>query len=169
MGLEDSFHVIGPLGVRLKVTVSEEALLMDFGLSFELGRWQLGKGPDALAVTAEPFVGGRWLDDDITLDISGPGSKTVTVDFLAPVIGLRTFVDLTERWKLRLEGDYGGWDVDDLEETWNLEGALGYRFMWGGVQSHVFAGYRYLYIDYEKNAKLEVAIKGPIGGLGFEF
>lgn len=135
---------------------------MDFGLSYELGRWGLGgDGADARAVTVEPFVGGRWLFDDITLDVDPGSRRSVDVDFAAPVIGLRTFWDLTERWNLRLGGDYGGFDVDDLDETYNLAGTIGYRFMLGGVSSNVFVGYRYLYIDYEKEAKIEVTIKGP--------
>jgi hypothetical protein len=170
LGLRDSFHVTGPLGVRRRVAISEKAVLMDFGVSYELGRWQLGTEADSPAVTVEPFVGGRWLFDDLTLDVDPGRRRSVDVDFAAPVIGLRTFWDLTERWNLRLGGDYGGFDVDDVDETYNLAGTVGYRFMLGGVRSNVFAGYRYLYIDYQKSAnELEVTLKGPILGIGFEF
>jgi hypothetical protein len=174
IGLEDSEHFTGPLGERRKVTVEEEVFLMDFGLSFELGRWHLGQGADSPAVTVEATFGGRALLDDISLKINaGPvssgRSESVDVDFAAPVLGLRTLWDLTERWAVSLEGDYGGFDVDHLDETWNAEGFLGYRFKIYGVSSIVFAGYRYLYIDYSKKAEIEVKIHGPALGLGVYF
>ena len=174
IGLEDSEHFTGPLGERRKVTVEEEVFLMDFGLSFELGRWHLGKGADSPTVTVESTFGGRALLDDISLKINaGPVSssrtESVNVDFAAPVLGLRTVWDLTERWAVSLEGDYGGFDVDHLDETWNAEGFLGYRFKIYGVSSIVFAGYRYLYIDYSKEAEIEVKIHGPALGLGVYF
>jgi hypothetical protein len=34
---------------------------------------------------------------------------------------------------------------------------------------NVYAGYRFLHIDYKKIAKIEVDIKGPFVGLAFEF
>jgi len=174
IGLEDSEHFTTPLGERRKVTVEEEVFLMDFGLSFELGRWHFGKDADSPAVTVESTFGGRALFDDISVKInaglvSSGRTESVDVDFVAPVLGLRTVWDLTERWALSLEGDYGGFHVDHLDETWNAEGFLGYRFETFGVSSIVFAGYRYLYIDYSKEAEIEVKIRGPALGLGFYF
>jgi opacity protein-like surface antigen len=58
------------------------------------------------------------------------------------VIGLRAFVDLTEQWNLRFDGDYGGFGVDDNHETWNLRGLAGYRFRGWGVGWNIQAGYR---------------------------
>ena len=172
--LEDSETVQGPLQSH-KVTVDENVYLTDFGLSYEVGRWYLGKSPNAPAVTVEPFVGARWLIDDIKIKIEpggllDPGGRTFREDisFIAPVIGLRTFWDLTERWNLRIEGDYGGFDVDHLKSTWNFLGTVGYRFKIGDVSSNVFAGYRWLYIHYEKRAELFVDIKGPLVGIAFD-
>jgi hypothetical protein len=174
IGLEDSEDFIGPLGERRKIKVSEEVFLIDFGLSFELGRWHLGKGADSPAVTVESTFGGRALLDDISVKINaGPVSsgrtEEVDVDFVAPVLGLRTIWDLTERWTISLEGDYGGFHVDHLDETWNFQGFVGFRFKTYGVSSIVFTGYRYLYIDYSKEAEIEVKIRGPAMGIGFFF
>jgi hypothetical protein len=63
------------------------------------------------------------------------------------VIGLRTFWDLTEHWNLRIEGDYGGFGVDDNHETYNFLGLIGYRFRGWGV------GW---------NARLDFSISGKI-------
>ena len=45
-----------------------------------------------------------------------------------------------------------------------------YRFKMGNVSSTVFAGYRYLHIDYEKQPiTLKVDVFGPFFGIGWEF
>ena len=45
-----------------------------------------------------------------------------------------------------------------------------YRFKIGNVSSEVFAGYRYLKIDYEKQpVTLKVDVFGPFFGIGWEF
>ena len=176
MFLEDTETVQGPLQSH-KVTIDDSAFLMDFGLSYEVGRWHLGKEPDSPAVTVEPFVGARWLIDDIKVKIKPggllrPDARTISpeIKFIAPVIGLRTFWDLTERWNLRIEGDYGGFDVDHLEKTWNALGIVGYRFRpTKSLAINVFAGYRYLYVQYKKIAKIKVSIRGPLIGVAFHF
>ena len=148
-------------------------------MSYELGRWHLGKKPDSPAVTVEPFVGARWLIDEIKIKISPggpfhPGKRTFNpdIDFIGPVVGLRTFWDITEHWNLRAEGDYGGFDTDHLKETWNILGRVGYRFKprkSKNLTINFFAGYRYLYARYKKVAELEIAVKGPLIGVAFEF
>ncbi len=52
--------VQGPLQ-KHKLEIKESAILMDFGLSFEIGRWHLQKDHDYPLLTVEPFVGARWL------------------------------------------------------------------------------------------------------------
>jgi hypothetical protein len=168
IGLDDTEHVEGPIQ-RHEIDISEEVLLMDFGLSYQFGPWDFGSGADAPQVALEPFVGARWLYDDLGIDLDPGPSNDIDVHFIAPVVGLNMFWDLTEHWVLRFSGDYGGFDVDHLKYTFNLLGVVGYRFDLGGVDTHVFAGGRYLYIDYEKTASLEVAIRGPILGIGFAF
>ena len=177
--LDDTEHVQGPLQ-RHRVTVEEEAFILDFGASYEVGRWHLGAPEeesrflrlgDIAELVVEPFVGARWLIDEITIDLDPGPSFTPDITFIAPVIGVRTLWDLTEHWNARLAGDYGGFDVDHLKETYNVTGALGYRWKGWGVSWNVFAGYRYLYIHYKDSnvAELRVAIKGPFVGIGVEF
>jgi hypothetical protein len=162
--LRDREHVQGPLQVH-KVVINDDAYLTDFGLSYEVGRWHL----QGLSVTVEPFAGARWLIDDFEIDIDpGPDFKP-SINFITPVVGLRTFWDLSERWRLRIEGDYGGFHVYHVKETWNALGVVAYRFQMRGVSTHVFAGYRYLHVRYEKRVKLRASIRGPLVGIGWEF
>jgi hypothetical protein len=152
----------------------DHGFLLDVGLSYELGRWALGTGARAPVLTVEPFAGARLLYDpvDITVDL-GPFRDSTTVDLsnYVPLIGLRTFWDLTRHWNLRIEGDYGGFGVDDNHETYNFRGLMGYRFRGWGVGWNIQAGYRYLrLLDLRKNdVDLKVDAHGPIGRLAIEF
>jgi hypothetical protein len=169
-----SEHFTGPLGKSRKATLEESVWIIDYGVSYEVGRWRLGKNSDTPAVTVEPYAGFRFLHDNIGIKVS-PGvldlsvSKHYTVKFNTPVIGLRTSWDLTDRWCLNFSGDYGGWDVDHVNETYQGIGAIGYRFTMWEKPAIFFAGYRYLHVDYEKTLDIEVTAKGPLFGIGLEF
>jgi hypothetical protein len=153
---------------------NDHGSLLDVGLSYELGRWALGKGARTPSLTVEPFVGARVLHDPVDLDVNlspGGGSKRISLSNEVPVIGLRTFWDLTEHWNLHIEGDYGGFGVDDNDETWNLLGLIGYRFRGWGLGWNIQAGYRALRLfDFKKNgADLRADLKGPIVVFATEF
>jgi hypothetical protein len=174
--LDDS-EVIPVLNRR--VTVSEDVYLMDFGLSYELGRWQLWNHDDWILpspkLAVELTAGGRALIDDIKVKIERgqiESGRTFEpeISFVAPVVGLSAFWDLTDRLNLRMDGDYGGFNVDHLDETYNAMGLVGWRFKpTPNLNINVYAGYRFLHIDYKKIAEIEVDIKGPFVGLAFEF
>jgi hypothetical protein len=60
--------------------------------------------------------------------------------------------------------------VDNAEEVYDFVGNFAYRFQMGSVQSKALIGYRYLYIDYEDGpVELDVDVKGPFLGIGWEF
>jgi len=150
---------------------NDHGFLLDVGLSYQLGHWPLGTGARAPSLTVEPFAGVRLLYDPVDIEVNpGPESTTVDLSNYVPVIGLRTFWDLTEHWNLRIEGDYGGFGVDDNHETYNLLGLIGYRFRGWGVGWNIQAGYRALrLLDLRKNnADLKVDANGPMVALAIE-
>jgi hypothetical protein len=170
---DDDNYVQGPIQ-RHQIIVNESVYLIDFGLSYEVGQWPLWNRPNwvvaAPAVAVEPFFGARSLIDDIGIRLRPGGEVTPEISFIAPVIGLRTFWDITDRFNLRVEGDYGGFDVDHLKQTWNFRGIVGYRFKpRKNLDINLFAGYRYLSIEYEKDATIDVDLKGPLLGIALEF
>ena len=172
---DDDNFVQGPFGTQHQIIVHESVYLIDFGLSYEVGQWSLWNRPDWVvsspAVAVEPFFGARSLVDDITITLDPGGSIRPEISFITPVIGLRTFWDLTDRFNLRIEGDYGGFGgVDGVKRTWNAVALVGYRFKpKENLHINVFAGYRYLDIHYKEVAEIEVAIKGAFLGLALEF
>lgn len=165
----------GLLGVARTLTLKEEAWLVKYGASYDVGRLRLGSGSDSPTVTFQPYFGALYLHDDIRLDLSPGifgvgGSVTTTIEFNTPIIGANTLWALTDRWSLRLGGNYGGFGVDNVDDTYELAGTVHYHFDMWAVSANAFAGYRYLHLDYDKSSdKLHLDIKGPVIGLGFEF
>ena len=187
------------------ITLDEKVWIVDYGVSYALGPWNLWESAHSPAVTLEPFAGARYLHDKITIDVdpgitvlqrSGkpdrplfdpkiiglveaidPGSTTTvtrlldtSIEFNTPIVGLRTRWDLTKRWTLNLRGDIGGWGLDGVNSTYQLAGTIAYNFKMWNVSSRVYAGYRYLYLDYEKDpVELYLIVRGPQVGIGFEF
>ncbi len=170
-----AFKLTGSLDAGpARLNWDDHGFLLDVGLSYELGHWALGTGARAPSLTVEPFAGARLLYDQVDIDIDlGPvgGSTTVDLSNYVPVIGLRTFWDLTKHWNLRIEGDYGGFGVDDNHETWNLLGLIGYRFRGWDVGWNIQAGYRALRLFdlRKKNVDLQADIKGPMIVFAIEF
>ena len=168
--LEDTEKVQGPFQEH-KVKIDEDPLLVDFGVSYEVGRWQLTDGPNAPVATLEPFVGGRLLNDDIEIKFDPGENQKTNIDFIAPIVGLNATWGITDAWSLHVNGDYGGFDVADLKETWSYYGAVRYRFHWGRLPITIALGYRKLRIDYQDTDEIELkaTAKGPIISLGFSF
>jgi len=148
----------------------DHGLLIDTGLSYELGSWNLGEGPRAPTLTVEPFAAARLLYDPIDLTIAGFDG---TDDFsnYVPIVGLRTFWVLSEHWNLRIEGDYGGFGVDDNDETWQALGMIGYRWRGWGAGWNFQLGYRALRLfDLQRgDGDVQVDLRGPQVAISVEF
>ncbi len=171
---EDDENFTGLLGASRKVTLEETVWIIKYGVSYDLGLFRLGEGSDPPTVTLQPYVGGLYLHDKIRLDLSpgaiGPGVEVrETLEFNTPIIGVNTLWDLTDRWSLRIGGNIGGWHVDDVNQTYEIIGTVAYHFKLWDKSAKVFAGYRYLHLEYEKDVEIEVTVKGPLFGFGVDF
>jgi hypothetical protein len=113
--------------------------------------WRLSKQP------VEITLRGRKIDDDFSSYV--------------PIIGLRNTWDLTEHWNLKFEGDYGGFGVDDNEQTWQAVGLLGYRWAGCGVHWNLQAGYRAMRLFKldKPDATFTQDLRGPNIVLSAEF
>jgi hypothetical protein len=172
---KDTEHFTGLLGQRRKSSLEEKVWVIKYGLSYDFGPWPMGENSDPSTVIVQLYGGGLYLHDDIEVKID-PGllgfglDYDTTLSFNTPIVGVNILWDLTERWALRLGGNYGGWDVDDVNETYEGTGTISYHFKMWGKSSKVFVGYRYLRVDYEKKgADIRVDVKGPLVGLGWVF
>jgi hypothetical protein len=170
-----SEHFTGPLGQRRKFELKETVWFIDYGASYEIGRWDIGAEPDSGTVTLAPYAGFRFLHDKIRINVD-PGllddgvrvRKTISTN--APIVGLDASWQLTPSWTLRVHGDYGGFNVDGMQETYQAVGTLTYHFQWGKLASKAYAGYRYVHLEYEDEPlDIKVAVRGPLVGIGFDF
>jgi hypothetical protein len=97
--------------------------------------------------------------------ITGIGVKVEpAVNFNTPLVGLKSFWELSDRWLGSISFNYGGFGgVSNVEETYDFIALVGYRFTMRDVESRVFGGYRYLHIELEsRELDLEVSAKGPL-------
>jgi hypothetical protein len=177
---KDTEKFRGELGAKRKFVLDETVWLVKYGVSYDFGPWALGpnrpQNTKFPILVLQPYVGGLYLHDDIKTKINPapPIDEGLDIDttlsFNTPIIGVNTLWDLAEHWTARLGFNYGGWDVDDVNKTYEFVGTVGYHFTMWDVASHAIAGYRYLHLDYEKKGiEIDVDVQGPLVGMGWEF
>jgi hypothetical protein len=116
------------------------------------------------------LAGVRLENIDDHLDLQGPrnsfsGGKS---QFWAdPLLGARFKHQLAPKWDATVWGDFGGFGAGS-KFTGEVEGTVAYRFssQWRG-----FAGWRYLYTDYNNNNGFvfNTDLNGPVLGATFQF
>lgn len=92
-----------------------------------------------------------------------PQQFSQTENWVDPIIGARYTWNISDRWKLMIRGDIGGFGVGS-DFTWNAAGLIDFK-LWKCVS--VMAGYRALYQDYKDGSgidefKYDVTMHGPI-------
>lgn len=95
-----------------------------------------------------------------------PTSSSKEVWWVDPIVGLRGQVNLTRWLYLAAQADVGGFGAGS-QITWNVLGSLGVNFT-----RNVFAelGYRYMYVDYDRNGFLyQVSTYGIYSSIGVKF
>ena len=173
---KDSQKFTGLAGESRKITLKETVWAIDYGVGYEIvQQWPLGDKPDSPTVTVEPFLGALYLHDPIKIDLN-PGAFDIglkirkTITFNTPIVGFNTLLRFADRWDLRASVNYGGWNVNNVEKTYQFIGLLGYHFKMKDISTQVFVGYRYLKIHYDDNLlDINVAVQGPLVGIGWEF
>jgi hypothetical protein len=155
--------------VKIDVTSdSGQFTIMPF---YRLVDWQYGTSSSGrpLHLTLSPEAGFRitYLRTEIELH---PGQ---TVDgsesWVDPLIGSRIGLDLSDRWAIAGEGNFGGFGVGS-DFTWNAQAFVGYRTTLFGRPTTLLVGYRALSQDYDHNDfAWDVTMHGPIIGTAIQF
>ncbi len=163
----------GPTGQNRTVRVKEKVWLVDYGVGWKFGPWNMTKDADSPTITVGPIVGARYFHDPIRLDVApgvldqGLNIKT-TVEFNTPFAGLEAAVKFSDKWSLGIEGDYGVFDTSEVKKTYQAVGIVSYQFKIKDTPSQFFVGYRYLRIELvDGPLELDVEVKGPLLGIGF--
>lgn len=141
-------------------------------IDLDLKSWVLtgGVGYDVVQSTsgAFGFVGGmRYLalDADVELEYldAQVTDKTGSEGLLDGIIGMRGYFKLNDNWYIPYHADIG---TGGSDLTWQLYGAIAYRFSWGDVR----LGYRHLSYDLgDDKIMQDLDLSGPLLGVGFRF
>ncbi|MEX1348142.1 MAG: hypothetical protein AB1Z31_10455 [Desulfobacterales bacterium] len=162
-------------GIKIDPTVKLARLAV--GGSYQLGTWRLSDtaGKDGPSVTVDGMFGISYTYLDIDLDLKGIGDASGDQDWFDPLIGVRAFFDLSERWTLALNGNVGGFGIGS-DFAWGAMGTIGYRFRLFSEKNNarVAGGYRAIYQDYKDGSgddkfEWDVTFHGPILGLVIGF
>lgn len=119
------------------------------------------------------LAGARWVDMGASLHaVSAFFDEEIGADknWIDPLVGVHVFAPLSERWRIGLRGDVGGFGVGS-ELTWQAYADVGFK---ASELITVFLGYHALDIDYEEGSglqliALDVLVSGPQLGVVFTF
>jgi hypothetical protein len=158
-------------------SLKETVWLIDYGVSYEVARWDIGKDGESRVVTLEPYAGLRYFWDNISLEVE-PGliedgfTTRKKLRTTSPMIGLQSSIQLNANWNLLLQGDYGGFNVNNMDKSYLMAGYFNYDFKMGKIDSRFYVGYRFLHLSLEDNSEdvsVDVNVQGPLLGIGFSF
>ena len=155
---------------RVSNGASMELGIMNYGISYRLfgstasesvAHWE----EKARSNLLDLYVGGQtiWLGTQVDSRFNGTASANSSST--APVIGGRIMAEFLPKWFLLLDGNVGGFGVDNVTFTGSALGAIGYRATLFGVPSTLEAGYKALNVDVNKGAAIDATMHGPFVGL----
>ena len=156
---------------RVSNGASMELGIMNYGISYRLfgstasesvAHWE----EKARSNLLDLYAGGQtiWLGTQVDSRFNGTASANSSST--APVIGGRIMAEFLPKWFLLLDGNVGGFGVDNVTFTGSALGAVGYRATLFGVPSTVEAGYKALNVDVDKGgAAIDATMHGPFVGL----
>jgi hypothetical protein len=119
---------------------------------------------DQQTVKADFLTGIRYwhFGESLSFNPSPLGLKfSRSQNFVDPLVGGRVEVALTPKVAVTAAGDVGGWGAASQLE-YQVVGLLGYKLK---PNMALQAGYRYLYLDYQKNSRAATVLKTAMSGV----
>jgi len=116
-------------GEILKLKADVKTFWLEGGVYYRLGPWVVEDGASGhpVSVTLDPYVGARYTYLDLELDFDPGPNPSDDHDWVDPIVGARTLLDLSDRWSITAFGDIGGFNVGS-DFSWHAAGLVGYRF-----------------------------------------
>ncbi|WP_442499348.1 hypothetical protein [Methylobacter sp. sgz302048] len=151
--------------------LSSQLGIMEYGVMYRLfgapaaeqvGHWAKKTRSNMLEV----YLGGRtiWLDNQV--EFRGIGNASSSESLSSPLIGGRFTVEFSPEWFVLVDGNGGGFGMDDVDFAGSVMGMVGYRTTLFGVSASLEAGYRALRLDLKKRLiETNVTMSGPFIGL----
>lgn len=163
---------IGPFDIEVGSTV----FMAGAGLGYRLGPLPVGGDGSANhpVLVIDPFVGFRYTNLDVDLDIAGGPDVSAGQDWVDPVFGARTILQIDRNWRVMVLGDVGGFGVGS-DFTWQAAGLVGYSFgLFAEDDTTASVGYRALGQDFDTGSgsrrfDWDVVYQGPMASLAIRF
>ena len=160
----------------LNIEVDSNVLMVGAGLAYRVGPWALGddSGAKQPVLVIDPFVGFRYTDLDVDLDIAGGPDVSAGQDWVDPILGARAILQIDRDWRVTVLGDVGGFGVGS-DFTWQAAGLVGYSFgLFAENDTTAAVGYRALGQDFDagrgsRRFDWDVVYQGPIASLAVRF
>lgn len=129
---------------------------------------------DTPQITLDAMAGARiwYISNDVTVTASHPligtvsGSHGESFSWVDPVIGLRTFLPLTEKLSVQAQVDIGGFGVAS-DFTWSGLATVNYIV---NDRFSASLGYKVLDVDYARGGHVyDTRLSGPVMGVTYRF
>jgi hypothetical protein len=158
---------VGPL----EIDATSDSGQLTIAPYYRVLEWQYGVSSSGrpLWLVVEPEAGFRYTYLRTELEVRGGRTVDGSESWVDPLIGSRIGLDLSDRWAIAGEGNFGGFGVGS-DFTWNAQAFVGYRTTLFGRPTTLLVGYRALSQDYDHNDfAWDVTMHGPIIGTAIQF
>jgi hypothetical protein len=158
---------VGPIEIDVTSDSGQLAILP----YYRVLEWQYGTSSSGrpLRLVVAPEAGFRYTYLRTELEVRSGRTVDGSESWVDPLIGSRIGLELTDRFAIIGEGNFGGFGVG-ADFTWNAQGYVGYEFSLFGRPTTLLFGYRALSQDYDHNDfAWDVTMHGPIIGAATRF
>jgi len=177
----DSDANIGPISLDIETQFA----ILEGAFFYNLHEWELGSNSNSVNsdlnkqyITLDAYAGARYWYLDVELDFKGQGPIGVSgnlggdQNWVDPFIGLRSFIYLTDKSRIMLRTEFGGFDIGSAADLTWLGGVFFGRLITKRIE--LVLGYRALYLDYDDGSgneefAMDVWMHNPLIGLNFHF
>lgn len=154
---------------RGTVDVETEIAIVDFAVQYRLVQAPGGAEGSGRGLTLDLYAGGRYTDVGLTIDPDNAGREKRDEGWVDPIVGAALELPLAERWRLRVNGDVGGFGAAS-DFAWSATALIGYDFRLFDLPATVYGGYRGVGADFEEGRfGWDAVVHGPLLGLTLRF
>lgn len=117
-------------------------------------------------------LGARLVSSDLDVTFEGVSRRdrefSVSDTWVDPLVAVRASVEMSERWRMVLWLDGGGFEIGDASKrTWQVASTLTYAL---NDKWSLSGGYRQIYLDRETDGgPYDLRLSGPLAGLSYRF
>lgn len=152
-------------GIPAGIPVSGDVDTKEFMLTLQAGY----RFYDTPGVTLDGLAGARYwhVSNELTVNALGQSrSYKESFDWFDPLVGIRGFARINDRWSAQGQADIGGFGVGS-DMTWSVLATVNYVLT---DRASLSVGYRVLDVDYDDDGHVfDTRMKGPVIGATWRF